>query len=81
MNLPEKAVEFVEPACKAVKPSGGIVHYYEFIRLPDSLENAQLRFSEAVEKAGRKVDAFLFAKNVRATAPYEWQVVLDAKIL
>ena len=80
MNLPEKAIEFVESACKAMKPSGGIVHYYEFIRLPDSMENAQKRFSEAVANAGRKVDAFLSAKNVRATAPYEWQVVLDAKI-
>ena len=81
MNLPEKAIEFVEPACKAVKPSGGIVHYYEFIRLPDSLERAQLRFSKAVEKTGRKVGAFLFARSIRATAPYEWQVVLDARII
>jgi tRNA (guanine37-N1)-methyltransferase len=81
MNLPEKAMEFIDVACRAVKPSGGIVHYYAFIRLPDSLENAQMRFSEAVEKAGRKVDVFLSAKTIRETAPYEWQVVLDAKIL
>ena len=81
MNLPEKAIEFTDAACRAIKPSGGTVHYYAFIRLPDSLENAQLRFSEAVEKAGRNVDAFLSAKTIRATAPYEWQVVLDAKIL
>jgi tRNA (guanine37-N1)-methyltransferase len=81
MNLPEKAIAFVDTACKAIKPAGGTVHYYAFIRLPDSLENAQLRFSEAVEKAGRKVGSFLFAKTIRATAPYEWQVVLDAKIL
>jgi tRNA G37 N-methylase Trm5 len=80
MNLPEKALEFVDTACKAIKPAGGMVHYYAFIRLPDSLENMQLRFSEAMEKAGRKVDAFLFAKTIRETAPYEWQVVLDAKI-
>src|SRR4030043_69217 len=73
MNLPEKAKEFIDAACRAIKPSGGIVHYYAFIRLPDSLENAQLRFSEAVEKAGRTVDAFLSAKTIRATAPYEWQ--------
>jgi len=81
MNLPEKALNFVNVACKAVKPSGGTVHYYAFIRLPDSLENAQLRFSEAVEKAGRKVDVFLSTKAIRETAPYESQIVLDAKIL
>ena len=81
MNLPEKAIEFVDIACKATKPAGGTVHFYGFIRLPDSLENMKLRFKEAVEKAGRKVDVFLFAKTIRATAPYEWQVALDAKIL
>ena len=81
MNLPETASKFVDVACKAVKPSGGIVHYYAFIRLPDSLENEQQRFSEAVEKAGRKVVVFLAVKAIRETAPYESQIVLDAKIL
>jgi tRNA (guanine37-N1)-methyltransferase len=81
MNLPEKALEFVDTDCKAIKPAGGMVHYYAFIRLPDSLENVQLRFSEAVEKTGRKVDAFLSAKTIRETAPYEWQVVLDVAII
>jgi tRNA (guanine37-N1)-methyltransferase len=81
MNLPEKAIEFVDVACRATKPTGGTVHFYGFIRLPNSLENMKLRFSEAVEKAGRKVDRFLFAKTIRETAPYEGQVVLDAKIL
>lgn len=81
MNLPEKAIEFIDAACKAVKPSGGVVHYYAFIRLPDTLEDAKQRFSEAVEKAGRRVDAFVSAKTIRETAPYECQIVLDAKIL
>jgi tRNA (guanine37-N1)-methyltransferase len=81
MNLPERAIEFVDAACRATKPAGGTVHFYGFIRLPDSLENMKLRFSEAVGKAGRKVDRFLFAKTIRETAPYEWQIVLDAKIL
>ncbi len=81
MNLPEKAIEFIDSACKAVKSSGGVVHYYTFIRLPDTLEKAQLRFSEFVEKAGRKVEDFHFARTIRATAPYEWQVALDAHII
>jgi len=81
MNLPETAIEFIDATCRATKSAGGTVHFYGFIRLPDSLENMKLRFSEAVEKAGRKVDKFLFAKTIRETAPYEWQVVLDAKIL
>jgi tRNA (guanine37-N1)-methyltransferase len=81
MNLPEKAIEFVDAACTAVKPAGGTIHYYAFIRLPDSLEGAQQRFSEAVEKAGRKATAFLSAKTIRETAPFERQAVLDAHII
>jgi tRNA (guanine37-N1)-methyltransferase len=80
MNLPEKANEFIDVACRAVKPSGGVIHYYAFSRLPDTLEDAQQRFSEAVEKTGRTLDVFLTAKTIRETAPYEWQIVLDAKI-
>jgi tRNA (guanine37-N1)-methyltransferase len=81
MNLPEKAIEFAGAACSATKSAGGIVHFYGFIHLSDSIENMQSRFSGAVEKAGRKVGKFLFAKTIRETAPYEWQVVIDARII
>jgi tRNA (guanine37-N1)-methyltransferase len=81
MNLPETAYEFVDVACKALKPSGGVVHFYGFVRSPDTIENLKARFSEAVEKAGRKVETFQYAKQVRETAPYECQAVLDAKIV
>ena len=80
MNLPEKAIEFVDVVCKAIKPAGGIVHFYSFVSASGSLETMQLRFTEAVEKFGRKVEKMLFSRLVRATAPYKWQAVLDAKI-
>jgi tRNA (guanine37-N1)-methyltransferase len=80
MNLPETAIDFVEAACQAIKHQGGIIHFYAFIRSPDSTENLKLRFSEAVEKAGRTVESFLYAKSIRETAPYESQIALDAKI-
>jgi tRNA (guanine37-N1)-methyltransferase len=80
MNLPEKAMEFVEAACKALKPNGGIVHFYSFVSASVSLETVKLCFIKAVEKCGRKVEKISFSKLVRATAPYEWQVVLDAEI-
>jgi tRNA (guanine37-N1)-methyltransferase len=81
MNLPETSLEFVEAACKAVKPTGGIVHYYSFVSASKSLETVKHQFSSAVEKFGRKVEQILSSRLVRATAPYEWQSVLDAKIL
>jgi tRNA (guanine37-N1)-methyltransferase len=80
MNLPETAYEFIDVACQAVKSSGGIIHFYGFVRLPETIEDMKQNFSEAVEKTGRKVKAFNYAKTVRATAPYEYQAVLDAEI-
>jgi tRNA (guanine37-N1)-methyltransferase len=80
MNLPETAIDFVDAACNAIKPKGGVVHFYGFIRSPDSIGNLEQRFSEAVERNGRKVEAFLFARSIRETAPFESQIVIDAKI-
>ncbi len=80
MNLPETAIDFVDATCNAIKPQGGIAHFYGFVRSPDSIENLKQRFSEAVEKNGRKVEAFLCARSIRETAPFESQIVLDAKI-
>jgi tRNA (guanine37-N1)-methyltransferase len=80
MNLPETAIDFVDAACNAIKPEGGVVHFYGFVRSPDSIENLEQRFTETVERNGRKVEAFLYAKSIRETAPFESQIVLDAKI-
>jgi tRNA (guanine37-N1)-methyltransferase len=80
MNLPETAIDFVDAACNAIKPSGGVVHFYSFVRSPDSVGNLKQRFAEAVEKNGRKVETFLYSRSIRETAPFESQVVLDAKI-
>lgn len=80
MNLPETAIDFVDAACQTLKPTGGVMHFYGFIRKPDTIEDLKERFSGVVEQQGRKVTAFLCAKTVRETAPYEHQVVLDARI-
>jgi tRNA (guanine37-N1)-methyltransferase len=81
MNLPEKATEFVDVACKALKTGGGTFHFYGFVHEPDSLDALKARFAEAVGNSGRHVHQLLLAKTVRETAPYECQVVLDAKII
>jgi tRNA (guanine37-N1)-methyltransferase len=81
MNLPETAIDFADAACQTIKPQGGTIHFYAFIRQPDTIENLQKRFTEKVEAAGRKVEAFTYAHGIRETAPFESQVVLDAKIV
>ncbi len=44
MNLPETAIDFVDAACQAIKPQGGIIHFYGFVRSPDSIENRSRGF-------------------------------------
>ena len=80
MNLPERAVEYVDSACETLKREGGIVHCYDFTNTPNPLETARVRLIEAVEKTSRNIKKILFARKVRAIAPYAWQVVVDAEI-
>jgi len=80
MNLPETAAEFVDVACAAMKKKGGIVHFYAFANVQNPMEAVGLQFKEAVANSGRKVVKTLFSRHVRETAPYEWQMVLDARI-
>jgi tRNA (guanine37-N1)-methyltransferase len=81
MNLPEKAAEFIDVACKVLKSKGGIIHYYEFIQRPDSINNAQNRLKNSIKRYGRTIDQFLYIKRIRETAPYQDQVVFDIKII
>lgn len=80
MNLPAEAIAYVDVACKALKPEGGIIHYYEIVAEPDPLGKAQEKFSEAVSRVGRKIERFLAERTVKQTAPHEWQVAIDAII-
>jgi len=80
MNLPEKATEYVDAACEALKAEGGVMHYYEFSSEPNPLEAAKTRLAEAVKKAGCETGNVLFARAVREIAPFTYQVVVDAQI-
>jgi tRNA (guanine37-N1)-methyltransferase len=80
MNLPERAVEFVDVACEALKPEGGILHYYEFAEGLNAVEAAKRHLTEAVSRTGRNISGFLSARTVREVAPFRWQIVLDAII-
>jgi len=80
MNLPEKALKYIDAACEVIKAEGGIMHYYEFTSAPEPLETAKNRLTEAVKQTGRSVEKILLARTVRLIAPYTWQVVVDAEI-
>ena len=77
MNLPERAIEFLDSACEALKPQGGIIHFYDFERGPNPIETVKRKVAEALENVGYKIVKVLSARTVREVAPYKWQVVVD----
>jgi tRNA (guanine37-N1)-methyltransferase len=80
MNLPEKAIEYVDVACNALRPKGGTIHYYEFVNMPEPMEAAKSRLAEAIKQTNRELHRTVFARIVRGVAPFTYQVVVDAEI-
>jgi tRNA (guanine37-N1)-methyltransferase len=80
MNLPEKAIQYLDVACEAIKPSGGTIHFYTFVDSTSYKETTEPLLVEHIQKCGRQVEAIPFSRLVRATAPREWQAVFDIKI-
>jgi tRNA (guanine37-N1)-methyltransferase len=80
MNLPETAIDFIDAACQTLKPTGGLIHFYGFVRKPTTIEDLKTHFTYLIEQQGRNVIAFQCVKCVRETAPYEQQVVLDVQV-
>jgi tRNA (guanine37-N1)-methyltransferase len=80
MNLPEKSFNYVDVACKIIKPSGGIIHFYTFVSKTESLENRKARLFRAVTRSGRNVKKVISSRLVRETAPYEKQACIDIEI-
>jgi len=76
MPLPELSHEFFIVALSALKPSGGIVHFYDFGQEPD-LYGPSLNFvrSSAAEKGLEVI--LLGARKVRSYATRCYHIVLD----
>ena len=82
MPLPELALEYLPCALKALKPSGGWIHYFDF-------EHAA-KDEEPIEKTCQKVKARLdnlgasysigLSRVIRSTGPNWYQTVLDLQI-
>jgi tRNA (guanine37-N1)-methyltransferase len=79
MNLPEKAIDYVDVACDGLKLRGGIIHFYSFATAANPAETIKKQFIRVIEKSGRELVCVYF-RRVRETAPFESQIVLDAEI-
>ncbi|HUU77856.1 MAG TPA: class I SAM-dependent methyltransferase family protein [candidate division Zixibacteria bacterium] len=81
MNLPGYAIEFVDVACKVIKSEGGIIHFFEFVGGENPEKEIVENITREIEKAGREVLKVLKVKKVRMSAPKQWQMVADVKII
>jgi len=80
MNLPEKAFKYIDAACEAIKPEGGVIHYYSFADGLNPIEKAEKELVRSLMETERRLSYVISARKVREVAPGKWQVVIDAKI-
>lgn len=80
MNLPERASEYIDVACITLKPSGGIIHYYEFAEGPYALVKVKEKLIEKISNSGREAEAITSERSVKEVAPYRWQIAIDVKV-
>lgn len=80
MNLPGEAENFIDVACQAIKPEGGIIHYYTFSPTPNIKDETIKTLNRVVESNSRKLIKILTHRKVRPSAPREWQIVIDVQI-
>ena len=80
MNLPERSADFLDVACRALRPRGGIIHFYSFQHEPEEVKKAETLLLSNVERYGRTVAKIQLARSLREIAPRTYQVVIDARI-
>jgi len=81
MNLPGYAINFIDVACDVLKKEGGIIHFFRFVGGDNPEEAITQDLSRELEKYGRKIVEVLEVKRVRMSAPKQWQMVVDAKVV
>jgi tRNA wybutosine-synthesizing protein 2 len=70
---------YLEPAIKALKNSGGILHYHETVPEKLAKTRPQERIKKAAESLGKKVE-ILETRSIKKYSPGVSHVVVDAKI-
>ena len=79
MPLPELAREFFDVALLALKPEGGVVHFYDFGKEPDFFGPSFQFTRDATVAKGRKVE-LLESRTIRSYATRVYHIVLDLKV-
>lgn len=76
MPLPELARDFFDVALKALKPAGGVIHFYDFGREQD-IFGPSLEFARSAAASRGFKATLLGARKIRSYATRCYHVVLD----
>jgi tRNA (guanine37-N1)-methyltransferase len=82
MPLPEKAFEYIDYALTALKPTGGKIHYYDFVHAEkgvDPINEVKKKVSEKLGNINVNFE-YTFGRVVRPIGPRWFQVVLDINV-
>jgi tRNA (guanine37-N1)-methyltransferase len=80
MNHPSAADDYVDVASNALMP-GGMLHYYEFISEPEPEKKAHDKITRLIKESHRQVDEILEIRRVRDSAPYEYQMAIEVRVI
>ena len=80
MNHPSASKDFIGDACDALRPSGGIIHYYAFVG-EDWEEDSRREVESGVQASGYTLQQVLGIHRVREVAPMKWQVSVDLRVV
>ena len=76
MPLPKGGENFLQEALMALKPEGGIVHFYRFVERDRGAEQAIAEIEKAAQELGFETKV-LRAEKVRSFSPKIQQMVID----
>jgi len=79
MPLPKGGENFLDAAINYIKPTGGIIHYYQFTSKENPYKVPTQQIRKACSKLGRKFRV-IGKRKVRDYAPDTIQIVMDFKV-
>lgn len=80
MPLPERAKDFVNEAVLALRPSGGIVHYFAHVRADNKKASQEAGLADASEAFSKYDHTAKGIRIVREVGPRFYQVVADVYV-
>ncbi len=80
MNLPGKAHDYIDVACKIAKP-GTIIYFYQFVSDTDSLKEMEKILTDKLSKQDWQIKEIISFEKIRESAPREIHACLEVAVI